>query len=450
MLSAVLMGFDMHPSSSQSNSRQFVEYVVPTTLAMLIYGVYAVVDGIFVGHFVGPEGLAAMTVAYPIWMVLAAISGWIQMGGATWMSISAGEGNHERSQKFFEHTIGMSVYGSLLLIIAGYFISQHLIGFLGGEGLAGQYAAEYIWIILLTAPAAVFSMVLAVLVRNDGAPRLSTGMMIVGACTNIVLDYLFIVEFGWGMKGAAWATAIAEGVAALIGFYHFFFRSKQYALRWSSLKLQGEYVWLITKNGASTFVLQGYLAVIIWLHNRLFLTYGNSLYIAAFAVVGYTQSVFYMVGEGIALGIQPLVSYWHGAKDKLRVKAFLNMANGTVVAIALLNIVVVFWRPDLVAAIYSDDATLLPLAVEGFKLHLLALPLEGMLLVTIAYLQAMGRAEAALIVAVGKLAVFVPVLLLAPMIGGVTAIWLASPISNTLLFVAVFIWFKKLRLKGEV
>lgn len=437
-------------SSNQSNTRQFVEYVVPTTFAMLIYGVYAVVDGIFVGHFVGPEGLAAMTIAYPIWMLLAAISGWVQMGGATHMSIAAGRGEHARSQRFFDNTIGLSMYASILLMVAGYFVCTYLIEFMGGTGVSGEYARDYLWIIFLTAPAAVYSMVLAVLVRNDGSPRLSTGMMIVGATTNIALDYLFIVEWGWGMKGAAWATAIAEACAALVGVYYFMTRSQKYQLKLSALKLEAEYVWAILKNGASTLVLQGYLAVIIWLHNRLFLSYGNSMYIAAFAVVGYTQSVFYMVGEGIALGVQPLVSYWHGAKDNARVQVFFKMANATVVVIALINIVAVFWRPDLVSAIYTTDMQLLPLATEGFKLHLLALPLEGMLLVTIAYLQAMGRGEAALVVALGKLFVFVPVLIIAPMIGGVTAIWLASPIANTLLFVAVFIWFWRLRKKGEI
>jgi len=437
-------------SSETSNARQFVQYVVPTTLAMLIYGVYAVVDGIFLGHFVGADALAAMTVAYPMWMLLAAVSGWIQMGGATYMSLSIGAGEYQRAQRYFENTIGLSVYASLGLIIAAYFICTYLIEFMAGVGQVGEFAADYLWIILLTSPVAVFSMVLAVLVRNDGAPKLSTAMMIAGATTNIFLDYLFIVEFNWGMKGAAWATVLAESVAMIIGFYHFAVRSSHYKLVWRMLKLDLNYVGNILRNGASTFVLQGYLAVIIWLHNRLFLSYGNSLYIAAFAVVGYTQSVFYMVGEGIALGIQPLVSYWHGAKNSERVKTFLNYAYATVVVIALINIAAVFWRPDLIAGIYSDDVSLLPLAIEGFKLHLLALPLEGMLLVTIAYLQAMGKAEAALFVAIGKLIVFVPILLIMPIIGGVTAIWLASPVANTLLFVAVFLWLKWLRSNDQI
>jgi len=437
-------------SEESSNVRQFFQYVVPTTFAMLIYGVYAVVDGIFLGHFVGADALAAMTVAYPMWMLLAAISGWIQMGGATFMSLSAGAGEYQRAQRYFENTIGLSTYASIALIIAAYFICTYLIEFMAGVGRAGEFATQYLWIILLTSPVAVFSMVLAVLVRNDGSPKLSTGMMIAGATTNILLDYLFIVEFGWGIQGAAWATVIAEAVAMMIGFYHFSTRSNHYRLTWRMLKLDLEYVANILRNGASTFVLQGYLAVIIWLHNRLFLSYGSSLYIAAFAVVGYTQSVFYMVAEGIALGIQPLVSYWHGAKNSTRVKTFLNYAYMTVIVIALLNIAAVFWRPDLIAGIYSTDAELLPLAIEGFKLHLLALPLEGMLLVTIAYLQAMGKAEAALFVAIGKLVVFVPILLIMPIIGGVTAIWLASPVANTLLFIAVFIWLKSLRSNDQI
>lgn len=420
-------------------SRLFWRYVTPTVAAMLITGIYVTIDGIFVGHVLGQDGMAGLMLAYPICAVLYAVGALIGMGASSLVSFYLGQGNPAKARHIVGNALVMVLLASVLLSFIGIRYGEPMLAWMGAEGeifTAGlSYLQAYAWLGVF----AVLSMAFSSLLRNDGRPGFVTLIMVVGGLLNVLLDYLLMVVFPFGLAGVATATMLSQAVTGLACLWHFFTPRSQLRISWDTLRpdlrLMGETVRL----GISSFLMYLYLSVVLALHNKALLAVGTSLHVAAYGVISYTEAFFYLVFEGIAMGIQPIASFNAGAGHWRRVLRIRNLALGVTLGIALCAMFPLYLWPE--AAVYlfaGDNATLLPVASLGIWLYFWGLPMEGLLLVGATYFQAINRARIASLLTGGKLVLIGGFLWGFSTLWGVPGVWLALPTCSSLLVLVMW------------
>ncbi len=420
-------------------SRLFWRYVTPTVAAMLITGIYVTIDGIFVGHVLGQDGMAGLMLAYPICAVLYAVGALIGMGASSLVSFYLGQGNPAKARHIVGNALVMVLLASALLSFIGIRYGEPMLTWMGAEGeifTAGlSYLQAYAWLGVF----AVLSMAFSSLLRNDGRPGFVTLIMVVGGLLNVLLDYLLMVVFPFGLAGVATATMLSQAVTGLACLWHFFTPRSQLRISWDTLRpelrLMGETVRL----GVSSFLMYLYLSVVLALHNKALLAVGTSLHVAAYGVISYTEAFFYLVFEGIAMGIQPIASFNAGAGHWRRVLRIRNLALEVTLGIALCAMFPLYLWPE--AAVYlfaGDNATLLPVASLGIWLYFWGLPMEGLLLVGATYFQAINRARIASLLTGGKLVLIGGFLWGFSTLWGVPGVWLALPTCSSLLVLVMW------------
>ncbi|MFM4746363.1 MATE family efflux transporter [Aeromonas veronii] len=420
-------------------SRLFWRYVTPTVAAMLITGIYVTIDGIFVGHVLGQDGMAGLMLAYPICAVLYAVGALIGMGASSLVSFYLGQGNPAKARHIVGNALVMVLLASALLSFIGIRYGEPMLAWMGAEGeifTAGlSYLQAYAWLGFF----AVLSMAFSSLLRNDGRPGFVTLIMVVGGLLNVLLDYLLMVVFPFGLAGVATATMLSQAVTGLACLWHFFTPRSQLRISWDTLRpalrLMGETVRL----GVSSFLMYLYLSVVLALHNKALLAVGTSLHVAAYGVISYTEAFFYLVFEGIAMGIQPIASFNAGAGHWRRVLRIRNLALGVTLGIALCAMFPLYLWPETAVYLFAgDNATLLPVASLGIWLYFWGLPMEGLLLVGATYFQAINRARIASLLTGGKLVLIGCFLWGFSTLWGVPGVWLALPTCSSLLVLVMW------------
>ncbi|MFS1440720.1 MATE family efflux transporter, partial [Vibrio sp. 10N.286.46.E10] len=314
----------------------------------------------------------------------------------------------------------------------------------GAEGRVYELGLQYLHILIGASVFTLGSIAMPFLLRNDDSPNLATILMIVGAVINIVLDYLFIALYGWELMGAALATAIAQFVVTGLGLAYFFSRRANLRLRWNELRLKLSVIPQIFAIGTSSFFMYAYGSMMVALHNALFSQYGDQLMIGAYAILGYIVTVYYLTAEGIANGMQPLVSYNHGARNQANIRKLLKIAmlSSVLIGVAFVLLLNAFPR-EFVSVFNSDEPQLVEYTVLGIRLHMFALALDGFLVVAGAYYQAVNKGSKAMFVTIGNMLIQLPFLYIMPKLYGVPGIWIAYPLSNIALSAVVMVMLYK-------
>ncbi|MBD1557744.1 MATE family efflux transporter [Vibrio sp. S9_S30] len=424
------------PQKTDSVTKTFWRYAIPSIVAMVVSGLYQVIDGIFVGHYVGRDGLAGISMAYPVLAIVIGIGLLIGMGGGSVASISRGEGN--------ARCVNHSLFTAIVLIVAtgsvgAIFLvmsSGSILSMQGASGLPRAFAEDYVNLLTTGAVLTIGATALPMLVRNDNSPNLATALIVVGAFANILLDYAFLAHLNMGLKGAAMATLIAQLVTCLLGLCYFLSKYSEAKV------LYGVFKWHLAKRiiqlGVSTLVMFLYFGFVMALHNKLFMMYGDATHIAAFAIVGYIASMYYYFTEGIANGMQPPVSYDFGAKQYNNIIKTVKLALSVSVSLGIVMVVLVNLSPLTAISLFTTgDAVLTEATAQGVKLHLLALYLDGFLFAASVYFMAIGMGGKALFVSAGNMFIQLPFLWILPTYLGVDGIWLSVPASNLALTLIV-------------
>ena len=433
--------------NSQSITRTFWRYSIPAIAALMISGLYMVVDGIFIGHAMGATGLSAINMAWPLSGVMLAIGMMIGMGGGAQCSLAQGAAQWPQARSYLVQALWLllllGIPTGVLVVLAG----PAFMALQGAEDSLAQLGSEYLLVFGWAAPLVLASIGLPLLVRNLGAPRLATLAMLVSALTNAALDYLFIIEWAWGLHGAALATVIAESLSVLIclGFICSRHNPLHMPLAACTPNLRKSLDVLTT--GFSSMLMYLYMSMLAVLHNLLFMHYGSPLQVAAYAIAGYLMAFYYMFAEGVCGGMQPLVSYFYGAREPDKVRRVLRLGLFTAVGSGVLMTAALLILPRLFAEIFSgSDQALLDASVLGLRLHLFAMFLDGFIILAASFFQAMGQARNATLVTVGNMLIQLPFLALMPLLLGLNGVWLALPLSNVCLSLVV-IWMLRRQLQ---
>ncbi|CAI8758541.1 MATE family efflux transporter [Pseudomonas zeae] len=429
---------EITPSITPQNvTATYWRYTRPTVFAMLVSGLYQIVDGIFIGQFIGADGLAAINTAWPWIGLIAGVGLMVGMGVGIHCSIAQGQTDLNKARQFLAH--GLWLLLTLGLVVGGVVTTwgEPLLQMQGVDANVLRHSSDYLRIFGWCALLIMASLALPILVRNLGAPLLATGMLLAGALINVLLDYVFIVRMGWGLEGAAWATVLGESVSVVIGLVFLCSRASPLTLQFKDLWVwpQGVLYRAILSSGLSSFLMYLYASFAVVLHNASLMHYGTTVHVAAYAVTGYVMTLYYLLAEGLATGMQPMVSYFHGAGHVAAIRQTFTLALRWIVGSGLIFVGLIFLLPHAWARIFvsPEDVALTQATVQALQLHLFALFIDGLLVLAAAYFQAINKNTKAVAITVLNMLIQVPALLiLAPWLG-VTGVFLALPISTAIL-----------------
>lgn len=382
---------------TQPIGKLLARFAIPGTIAMLVNALYNIVDQIFIGRGVGYLGNGAANVVGLLTMLMLAISLLFGEGAAAFFSLRLGEGNQSLAQK----GVGIAIFSiscvSLLLAGVSFLALQPILKFLGCTDTLMPLALSYGRIIVAGLPFIMMSTSINSLIRADGSPRYAMGSMIVGALINGCLDPLFIFCFHWGIAGAAVATFIGQFVTFLCSVCYLR-KMKSISFHINSVKFHGKTCFQICSLGISSFIDQLSFVLVMAVNNHLIVyfgamsMFGSDIPLAAYGISMKVQEILFTLLFGLALGMQPIVGYNVGAKNKERVKKTyqLTIAVGTVISLVA-TILFVFFPQVIVGMFGTQEPLFLEFACQFFRTYFLFYITFGFQTITGIFFQAIGQ-----------------------------------------------------------
>ncbi|CAG9297441.1 MATE family efflux transporter [Celerinatantimonas diazotrophica] len=414
---------------SQSVAGSFWRFAIPSIIAMLVSGLYQIIDGFFVGHYVGADGLAGINMAIPLLGLIMGFGLLIGMGGGSVLSNYRGENNLAGTQATLVTSLCLIIWIGLLATVVFIVFGQSLLNMQGATGVTLAMSWDYVQIMSFGALISIGASAMPMLVRNDNSPNLATVFIVVGALANIVLDYFFLGYLDMGLKGAAIATLIAQLLTCVLCLRYFI--SAKAKTQLAIKQIDKAIAIRIVQLGASNLVMFIYFSFVMAFHNMQFMAYGNTTQLAAFAIVGYLASIYYFFAEGLVNGLQPPVSYYLGAKQYQRITETVKLAFSVTVGSGIALVILLNLFPELFISIFTTgNEALFQASKNGIRLHLMALYLDGFLFMASIYFVAVGKSGQALFVSVGNMLIQLPFLFILPKYLGIDGVWLAVPLSN--------------------
>ena len=447
--------FDNRDSIDFRNSeipKIFRSLFIPTLLGMMFNVAFTLTDGIFVGHGVGPEGLACVNLVAPIMMVVTGLGMLFGIGGSVVAAIHLGKGNEKAARINVTQAFGCSIAVAVLMGTVFYCFPDGMLKLLGVSGNLMPLAKEYYMWFIPTCLFLMFQLVGEFMIRLDGSPRYAMYANIIPAVVNIVLDYVFIIPMQMGLKGAALATDIGTAVGMAMAFYYMFFRCR--TLRFyrvkgtsTSVRLTVRNVAYMAKLGFSAFIGEIAISVMMLTCNLVFGRYLGDEGIAAYSVICYIFPVVYMIYCAVAQSAQPIISYNHGAAQPERSrKTFVHSVSISLAFGAAMTLVSLFLAPAIVAIFIGRDSSAALLASDGLPLYSLGFVFVAFNVSAIGYYQSTEQATWATVLMVLRgIVLLVAAFLLLPLVFGQYGLWLAVPVAEaiTTLVIAVRYIFSK-------
>lgn len=346
----------------------FLSYVIPSVLAFALSGIYAIVDGFFVGNSVGDIGLSSINVAYPAVSLIQSLGTGIGMGGAVLYAIRLAMGEAKKAEELMQATLSLLLFSGIAVTIGLLVFLTPLLRLLGAEGELLLQGRAYLRIIVLGAVFQIFGTGLLPLIRNQNGATYAMGTMICGFGINMLLDYCFVWRLEWGIAGAAAATVIGQ-VVTMIGSLFYLWR-RQLPIGRLSIK-HGASFFGIARVGLAPFGLNMSPIISLIFINRFSMTYGGETAVACYACVAYMLTILYYFMQGVGDGSQPLMSQYFGEGNWAAVKRIRRYAYVLAELLTVVGCVVLFRFRGALGAVFGASEQVSAQVAEAIPIFLI-------------------------------------------------------------------------------
>ncbi len=407
-----------------------IRLALPSIASLLINATYNIVDSLFVGRYVGTLGLAAVGLNFPLFIFLIAVGVLVGVGGSALISRSLGQGDEKTAARGLgSSAVLLLAFGAFLLAIFVPF-SASWVRLLGARGDAFEYARLYFSIVALGSPFVIANQALNNLVYAEGNGLVGFLTLAFSSLMNILLDWLFIAVFGWGIAGAAWATFAAQGAGTIALIIYFLHPSSHLKL---SLRSGRKYIKEILRIGSSA-ALRTFSVVFLGITvNLQAFTTEEDLGIAVSSVVYRVISLIVLPAFGINQAFLPIAAYNYGAGQNHRVIQVSRQAVLLALGVCYSMVAGVVASAEILAGLFNREPAFIAMASEGFRTAFLMTPLLIFNLVGSGIFQAVGNGRRSMLIAVSRILFFVlPLLIILPGFFGIRGIWYAFPAGELL------------------
>lgn len=415
----------------------FRSIFVPTMLGMLFNVVFILTDGIFVGHGIGPNGLASINLVAPVMMCLTGIGMMFGIGSSVVSAIHLSHENLKAARINITQGLTAATIMGVVVVALLYLFPDTALRMLGTSEELLASTKEYMLWFVPTCLMLMIQIVGGFAIRLDGAPKYAMYCSIVPAVINIVFDYTLIFPCHMGLKGAALATDIGTAVGAVMVAYYFVKPVKQlrlYRLKWSgtSVRLFARNAGYMVKVGFSGFIGEFALSMMMLCGNRAFGKYLGDTGVSAYSVVCYLYPIVYNVFYAVSTSAQPIISFNHGAKQRERVNGTFRYSVGiSMVFAAVVTVVMWLMAPAIVSVFLATDSASYPYVAAGLPLFALGFVFNGFSVSAIGYFQSVeSNRKSTLLMAMRGVVLPIAAFWLLPIALGTTGLWLAMPVAE--------------------
>jgi putative MATE family efflux protein len=411
----------------------FLKYSIPAVLGMLFVGINTIVDGFFVGNYIGDNALASVNIAVPFFSLMIALSVIIGIGTQSIIGRSLGEKNSKAANDAFRTSISLIVGISFPLAVLAVIYPKPVAVSLGANENLLPLVVTYIRYVGLSLPLLGIMFVLDYVLKLMEKPIYSMQILVVAVITHMLLNYLFIVRMGFGLRGAALATGFGYGIAFVMSIIPFV--TGGITLRLFEGKFEKTLACSIFYIGIAEGVSEIGTGVTTFLFNITLMRYIGEAGVAAFSAISYLSFVANNMMIGLADGVGAIISYNYGSGEMERVKKVVKLAGISALSIGIsLFLVVIIYNRELIALFLEDrDDNALNFAVHGAKLYAFAFLVNGLNIVASGYFTAICNPQNSVLIVLSKGIVWIAVgVVLLPKIVGIQGIWLTVPLAEML------------------
>lgn len=407
-------------------------FSIPAIVGMLVNALYNVVDRIFIGNSVGSDGIAGITVAFPIMIIMMGFAMLIGFGSTSLLSIRLGEKKIDEAERIIANGMSLLIITSLAISVLGLIFLQPVLEAFGASETVMPYSIQYMQIILMGGIFQGIGFGMNNYIRALGSPKTSMLTMLIGALLNIILDPIFIYLFNWGIRGAAIATVFSQLVSSVWVLYYFFGGKSYLKIRLHNMRLHLGTVLKIISLGFPPFIMQIAASIMNTIMNRKLQMYGGDIAISAMGITSSVNMMILMPIFGLNQGAQPIIGYNFGARNFHRVKETvrLGMVGATIIVLIGFALTRIF-PAQLVSLFGRDDVELIRIGTKAIRIFLLGLPFVGFQVMTSGYFQAVGKPRQAMLLTLARqVIILIPAILILPGFYGLDGIFAAGPLSD--------------------
>ena len=417
--------------------KAFRKLAAPAVAAQLINILYNLVDKMFIGHIpeVGKQALAGVGVTTPVILALSAFAALVSMGGAPKASIFLGKGETEQAERVVGSCTWMLLLLSILLTGAMLIFGRPILLLFGASSDTIAFAADYMNVYCLGTVFTQLTLGLNAFLTAQGKTLVSMGNVTVGAAANIVLDALFINGLGMGIKGAAWATVLSQGISACLVIRYLCTGKSILRLRIKNIRFDGKLLWPCILLGASPALMQLTENLVAISFNTSLQTYGGDIAVASMSILNSVMQFVMLLLPGLVQGAQPLLSYNLGAKNIPRVKKTFRLLLLCCVSGSFLIWLLCMTMPGAAASIFTNDAALISYTAWSMRIYLSMLLIYGVQVACQYSFVALDQAPTAIFLTIWrKIILLIPLVFLLPHLwpDAVMGVYLAEPIADTI------------------
>ena len=421
----------------------FFRYLLPSISATLVTSIYVLADTIIVGKGIGEDAIAALNLILPLFTIFFGTGLLFGVGGSIRMSLERAKGNYKEGNIYFTTALLANLCIMLIYLFLGIFFFEEIAYLLGSTEETIGYVNSYGRWLVAGIPFFTFSSFLQSFIRNDQAPKLAMVGVITGGILNIILDYIFVYMFHWGMAGASSATVLGSFITCIILLTHFFTKRNGLKLNFYGVSLPK--LRQIFTNGLSSFLIELANGILTFFFNIQLLKYIGVLGLTVYSILSNTAIIVTSLSNGIAQAAQPIITMNYGANQFERIKQIKRLGLSVAFIIGSIFALIGFIAPNMVIEIFihptKEIMQIAPTAIRLYFFSFIGCTLNMFLS---NYFQASTKALLAMVLSLLRgMVLSILLLYLLPALFGATGIWLAMPMVELITFVIALIFLKK-------
>ena len=411
--------------------RRLLRFVLPSIVMMILTSIYGVVDGLFVSNFAGKTEFAAVNLIMPFPMLLGAFGFMIGTGGSAIVSQKLGEGKKDKANEVFSMLIKVTIVAGIILSVIGIIFTRQIAEFMGASDEMMEFCVMYGRILLCALTPFMLQNVFQIFLVTAERPGLGLVVTVASGVTNIILDFLMIGVFKWGVVGAALATGISQLVGGFVPYF-FFLKKNTNGLR--IVKAQIDWMALLRTctNGSSELMTNVSMSLVNMLYNYQLIKYAGENGVAAYGVIMYVNFIFVSIFIGYAIGTAPIVGYNYGAGNHKELKnVFGKSVRFNVVSGMIMSLLAITLSGVLAKIFVGYDKDLFDMTKEGFSIYSISFIMMGMNIFSSAFFTALGDGLISAAISFLRTLLFqVIAVLMLPVIFQLQGIWMAIVVAE--------------------
>lgn len=427
---------------------KLIKFTLPTIAMMIFTSIYGVVDGVFVSNCVGSDAFAAVNLIMPIIMILGSVGFMIGTGGSAIVSKTLGEGKKEKANEYFSMLVYLCVVSGVILSVIGIIFTEPIAVLLGAKGSIAKDCVTY--------GRTVFFMLTGLFLQNAfqsflvvaEKPKLGLFVTLLAGFTNMFLDFLFVYVLRFGVFGAALATGISQFVGSVIPIIYFA-GGKNNVLKLTKCRFNKDIIIKTCINGSSEMVTNMSMSLVNILYNMQLMKYIGTNGVVAYGIIMYVGFIFVGTYMGYAVGSAPVISYHYGAGNKDELKNLFKRSLTIIIVSSVVMTLIAEIIADYLAGIFvSYDNNLLELTTEAIRIYAVSYLISGINIFASSFFTALNNGVVSAVISFMRMFVFqIVMILLLPVVLGISGIWTAVIAAEVLSVVISVLFLVKNRKK---